>query len=663
MTHACREVGRRNPRPAHARHGSILLALLSALEFASANAAQPDLGRRTVELLTVEGHQFKDLNRNDTLDPYEDWRLPASRRTADLIQRMTLEEVAGAMVHGTLRTPQSLIGASSGEYDLDAMVRILEASHASHFISRLSTTPAKLAEQNNALQELAERTRLGIPFTISTDPRNHFDSMLGASTAAKGFSQWPEPIGLAAIGDPALVRRFADIAREEYRAVGIHMALSPQADLSTEPRWPRISGTFGEDPRLTSSLVRAYVEGMQGGSGGVAPSGVIAVVKHWVGYGAAAEGWDSHNYYGRFADFTSHYADHVTAFEGAFAANVAGVMPTYSILRGVKLKGALEPVGAAFSKPLLTDLLRKQHRFAGFVLTDWAITEDCNQACTTGEPRQEGADIGMPWGVERLSANERFAKAIDAGVDQFGGTERSNLIVEAVKSGRITRTRLEDSVRRLLVHKFEQGLFENPYVDPAKAERVLGNPASVRAGLDAQRRALILLQNEGKLLPLRTGIKVYLYKVSPESARSRGLFPVNEPSEADVAIMRVAAPFELLHPGYFFGRRQHEGSLAFSDSNPDYERIKAVSASVPTIVSVFLDRPAILTNIRDQTRALIGDFGASDAALLEVLMGARPEGRLPFELPRSMQAVQKQAPDKPADSVAPLYPIRSGLSY
>jgi beta-glucosidase len=341
-------------------------------------------------------------------------------------------------------------------------------------------------------------------------------------------------------------------------------------------------------------------------------------------------------------------------------------MPTYAIVRGASVNGrTLEPAGGGFNKQLLTDLLRGKYGFKGIVISDWAVTNDCNVACRTGNPQQQGADIGMSWGVEELSKADRFAKGIAAGIDQFGGTTESRYLVEAVRTAKVTTERIDVSVRRVLLQKFQQGLFEDPFVDPDAAQRVVGSAEFVAAGLDAQRRALVLLENSEKLLPLQPAVrKVYLRGVSPEVARSYGLSVVEQPSSADVAIVRVSAPFERLHPGYFFGNRQNEGSLAFVESNPDYQQIKAVSALVPTVVVVFLDRPAILANVRDKAKALIGDFGASDAALLDVLTGrAAPRGHLPMELPASMSQVEQQASDAPADIGKPLYPLGWGLSY
>ena len=629
--------------------------------------SQPALAVRSAHLLTVDGHQFKDLDRNGQLDPYEDWRLAPALRAEDLLHKMSLEEKAGTLMHGSAPGVDSVIGHSSKGYDFAALSKLIGERHISSFITRLSVAPPVLADENNKIQAIAEASRLGIPVSLSTDPRNHFQSILGASGETNGFSQWPELLGLAAIGDPDTVNRFADIARQEYRAVGIHITLSPQADLATEPRWPRLLGTFGENPKLAKSLIAAYVAGFQHGPQGVDAEGVAAVVKHWVGYGAEADnGFDAHNYYGRNATFTGgHFQDHIEPFEGAFAAHVAGVMPTYAILHGVDVNGRpLEPVGAGFNRQLLTELLREKYHFDGIVLSDWAITNDCDTACMTGSPPQQAKDIGMPWGVETLSMAERFVKAFNAGIDQFGGTERPEYLVQAVKSGEIEPARLDASVRRILVQKFQQGLFENPYVNVDEAGRVVGNAEFMRAALDAQRRSVVLLQNEHELLPLRRSPKLYLSGIDAAEATKRGWRVVTDPTSADVAIVRLTAPHESLHPDYFFGSRQHEGSLAFEDGNSDYELLKKISARVPTVAVVFLDRPAILTNIRDKARAVLGDFGVSDAALLDVLSGrARPQGRLPLELPSSMEEVRQQKPDVPADTRHPLYPIGTGLQY
>jgi beta-glucosidase len=612
---------------------------------------------------------FRDLNGNQRLDPYEDRRLPAAQRADDLLSRMTLEEKVGAMLHGALPS----IGAGGGTgggggangYDLAAAKRLIIGRHVSSFITRQTLPPAEFARQNNAVQRIAEQGRLGIPVTISTDPRHHFEALAGASTAG-GFSQWPETLGFAALRDPALVRRFADIARREYRAVGIHMALSPQADLATEPRWPRFFATFGSEPALVSALAGAYVQGFQGGDSGLTRGGVATVVKHWVGYGAAPEGFDAHSHYGRTVRLEERsFEQHVASFRGALAAGPAGVMPSYAIIEGVSLHGKpLPPVGAGFSRPLLTGLLRGKHHFGGMILSDWGITNACPETCrsASAERHQAREAIAMPWGVEELSTEERFALGVNSGVDQFGGVDDPAPLLAALRGGRVSARQIDESVRRVLLIKFQLGLFDDPYVDPAEAERIVGSRQSQAEADSAQRKALVLLENRDAVIPLRGERRVFLHDVGHEAAKAAGLTIVEDPRQADVAILRIRAPFEKLHPYYFFGNLHHEGRLDYRDGDPDYEVVKRVSASVPTVVIVDMDRPVILSNIRDKARAILAAFGANDSAVLDVLTGrATAGGRLPFELPSSMAEVERQDPAKPDDTTHPLYPRGAGI--
>lgn len=259
----------------------------------------------------------------------------------------------------------------------------------------------------------------------------------------------------------------------------------------------------------------------------------------------------------------------------------------------------------------------------------------------------------------------RFVRAVQAGVDQFGGTERADLIVEAVRAGELSEQRVDSSVHRVMAQKLALGLFENPFVDPVEAARTAGSAAFRAIGLEAQRRSLVLLENQSRVLPLRKkGLRVYVHGIAPDAAAREGWTVVSDPKQADVAIMRINAPFETLHPGYIFGAMQHEGSLAFRDGTPDFEAFKRVSADVPTIVTVYLDRPAILTPLKDRARALLANFGVSDEALLDVLTGrSKFSGKLPFELPSSMEAVRAQRSDVPFDSDHPLYPFGFGRSY
>lgn len=613
-----------------------------------------------------EAASFRDLNHNGQRDPYEDSRLSDAARTEDLLARMTLEEKVGTLLHGTLPAIGNPFGASDKGYDLPAIEKLVNERSVTSMISRLAMPPAAFAAQNNAVQHIAERSRLGIPVTISTDPRNHFSVVAGASVAASGFTQWPEPLGLAALGDASVVRRFGQIAAREYRAVGLHMALSPQADLDTEPRWARGIATFGADPKVVSKLAGAYVEGFQGSKQGLTRSGVATVVKHFAGYGAEPEGFDAHNAYGARVTLDARsFARHLAAFKGPLKVRSAGLMPTYAIVEGASVNGKPdEPVGAGFSNVLLHDLLRTKLRYEGLVVSDWGIVNDCREACSapTASHPQTPMDIGMPWGVEDLTVEQRVAKGMMAGIDQFGGFDDPAPLLAAVRSGAISGQRLDEAVRRALLVKFRLGLFDNPFVDEAAAARLVGSPEDAALAARIQREAMVLLQNRDHVLPLAKQRRVWISGVDAKAAREAGLEVVDDPAKAEVALLRLAAPSDKLHPHHFFGAMQNEGRLDFRDGDPGYEALKAVAGRIPVIVAIDLDRPAILTNVRDKADVLLGIYGASDAVLLDVVLGrAVPRGRLPVELPRSMAAVEAQRPDVANDSRDPLFRAGSGL--
>ena len=615
--------------------------------------------------------KWRDLNHNGALDPYEDARLPRERRVDDLLRRMTLAEKVGLMLHGTLPGEGANPIGLGNSYDHEGAARLI-AGGVNSFITRLGPDPVHFAEENNAIQKIAEGTRLGIPVTISTDPRNHFEVTVGASSAGSGFSQWPEPLGLAAIGDEKLVENFGRIAAREYRAVGIQMALSPQADLYTEPRWPRGNATFGSDPAVVSRLAGAYVRGFQGSATGLAPGGVATVVKHWAGYGAEPEGYDGHNFYGRNARLDAQsFQRHLAAFDGALAARSAGVMPTYVIPHGATRKGKpLPALGGGFNRPLIEGLLRQDRHYGGLVVSDWAITNDCPEQCRapTAE-KPQGFAIAMPWGVEDMPESDRFALGANAGIDQFGGVADPAPLMKAIAAGKLSVARVDQAARLVLSLKFQLGLFDNPYVDPQAAARVLHNAQSQAQADVAQRMGQVLLDNRGGLLPLPTPRKVWLSGVSPDAARAAGLEVVDDIAKADVALVRVATPHELVHPGAFFGSRQHEGRLDFRPDDEATRTLAFAAARVPTIAAVDLDRPAVLTVLKDALAlngrsALFGLFGASDAVLLDLVTGkAKPQGHLPFELPSSAQAVAEQHPARSDDSRNPLYRRGAGLTY
>ena len=574
------------------------------------------------------------------------------QRVENLLSQMTLEEKAGLMFQTTIRMHQDGTLVEDAHPARRFSTRGMVAGQMmNHFNVREVAAPRQMAEWHNRLQGLAESTRLGIPVTISSDPRHAYSGdSLASFGAGSYFSSWPDPVGLAATGDPALVREFADIARQEYLAVGIRVALHPMADLATEPRWGRIQGTFGEDAALSSLMVAAYIRGFQGDTLG--HESVACMTKHFPGGGPQKDGQDAHFSDGREQVYPgNNFNYHLIPFEAAFAAGTAQVMPYYSVPVGLPY----QEVGFAFNKDIIDGLLRQRYKFDGVVCTDWWLLTP---------QRVAGKLIGpLAYGVEHLSVPERARMALTAGVDQFGGDACPEVIVELVQSGEVSEARIDESARRLLRDKFRLGLFDNPYVDPDAAERIVGNPAFRAAGEQAQRKSIVLLKNcetlAGRVLPLAGKARIYVENVRHDAVSGYGQV-VPTPGEADVAIIRLQTPFE--QRGDFLEAHYHTGDLDFTDG--EKERLLGIMAQVPTIIDIYLDRPAVIPEIARHSAALLGNFGASDGALLDVIFGHfRPSATLPFELPSSMEAVRRRRGDMPRDSDNPIFSFGYGLTY
>jgi len=555
-------------------------------------------------------------------------------RVEDLLAQMTVEEKAGLMFHAP-------IFMNDDGTLLEGTEERIAERHLNHFNIYFAPAPRQQAEWHNRLQELARSTRLAIPVTISSDPRHSFTENLAAAWAATGFSQWPEPIGFGALRDEETVLEFGDIARREYRAVGIHVALHPMADLATEPRWARIMHTFGEDAELASRLVAAYIRGFQGEELG--PRSVACMTKHFPGGGPQRDGEDPHFEYGKDQVYPGGMFDyHLRVFEAAFAAGTAQIMPYYGRPVGTEL----EEVGFGYNRDVVTGLLRGRYGFDGVVCTDWGLVTDA--------PLPDGSVFAAKcWGVEELSVEDRLVKIVEAGCDQLGGEELPEVLVELVRAGRISEERLDGSARRLLRDKFRLGLFDDPFVDPEEAERTCGAPAFRAAGDRAQRRSAVVLTNGG-LLPLAPETRVYTDGLAYDGA-------VERPDDADVAIVRRDAPFESRTNG-LIESLFHAGDLDFKQ--PELDELLDLARRLPTVLVLHLERPAVIPELAHACAAIVAVFGASDEAVLDVLFGrARPEGRLPFELPSSLEAVREQLPDVPADSRDPLFAFGHGLDY
>jgi beta-glucosidase len=666
-----------------------LLIAFSAVSVLTLQAAEsPKIEARKTPVITKDGLRFRDLNKNGVLDPYEDWRLRVDRRIADLISHMSPEEKVGLMIHSSLSgftgpngevlgipaaggrggagrgaaggsTPNRTFQGRPNQNNVETMgsanpTQLVAERNIRYILVRPNAgeAPEVTAKFHNGLQEMAESSRLGIPIVFSTDPR-HSGGRGGSGKPV--ISQWPEQLGLAAPRDPELVRQFGQIAAKELRAIGIQCVLGPMADIATEPRWNRISGTFGEDADLNAALIRAIVEGYQGKQLG--PQSVMTVTKHFPGDGPVKDGYDGHNYYGKWTIYPANQFDlHLIPFRAALEAGTGGMMGGYFIPVGH------DTLGINFSKTMIDGLLREKMGFQGLVVTDWLRN--------------------MPWGVEKLSEKDRQKTIVLAGVDQIGGDNDPGVILASVKDSGIPMSVVDAAVRRALRPMFQLGLFENPYVDPDQAKASVASESFLAAGYAAQVRSSVLLKNEGNKLPAAVGRKIYVEGISREAAAQFGSV-VDDPKMADLAILRVASPATTYpYGGSFAGGGGRGGAapapppapvatygitLAYGNAAnwTVLDGIRKVAASgTPTVVIVNMDKPVILTEFIENVAGVIGAFGGSDAALLDVIFGkAKPTGKLPFDLPSDMPSVMAQAADAPFDMDDPLFKFGFGLTY
>lgn len=539
-----------------------------------------------VNIITDKGYAFKDLNRNGSLDVYEDWRLPAEVRAEDLAQQLTIEEIAGLMLYSSHQSvpsgggmfggatyngkPYAQSGASASDLS-DAQKKFLKEDNLRAVLVTTVESPEVAARWNNNMQAFVEGLGHGVPSNTSSDPRHETTATAEYNYGAGGtISHWPTTLGLAATFDPALVEEFGQIASEEYRALGIATALSPQIDLATEPRWSRFSGTFGESPELDTDMARAYVDGFQTSTGkdeingGWGYKSVNAMVKHWPSGGPEEGGRDAHYNYGKYAVYPgSAFETHLKPFtEGAFKLNggtgmASAVMPYYTISTGIDPSG--KDVGNSYSKYIITDLLRNKYNYNGVVCTDWNITYD-NKAIDAFD--------GKCWGMEELTVAQRHYECLKAGIDQFGGNNDKGPVLEAYQmwvdefGKESADKRFRESAVRLVMNSFRTGLFENPYLDPAETAATVGKPEFMQKGYEAQLKSVAMVKNSNNTLPADGKLKVFVAKRHiPSTVNFFGVrteerwedpvdkallekyfVPVDTPEEADFALVMINAP-------------------------------------------------------------------------------------------------------------------------
>ncbi|MFI5220616.1 MAG: glycoside hydrolase family 3 protein [Bacteroidia bacterium] len=652
---------------------------------------QPVLGYRSAKILTINGLSFKDLNRNNKLDKYEDWRLPYEERTKDLLSQMSVEEKVGFMLISSTRlkndwsfeAPKNKdpITSDFNEEDLIQTTNMFSKQplpipmmsaagttkavtqfHLRHFILRANVSARINAEWANKLQALCENDGLGIPAIVASNPRNHItkDASIGLSVGKTVFSTWPGELGLSAMKDLKLVREFAEIARQEWAAVGLRKGYMYMADLSTEPRWQRVEGTFGENSAWVAKMITEIVLGFQGNK--LSSSSVALTTKHFPGGGATEGGQDPHFNWGRNEIFPGGmFSNNLISFKAAIKAGTSSIMPYYSIPNNTKY----EKIAYAYNKEVLQGLLRNELGFKGIINSDTGPIEM------------------MPWGAENLSIQERYKKTLEAGVNIYSGSADPAPLLEIVKSGMVDIKLVDNSVFRLLMEKFQLGLFENPYVDEDAAEKIVGN-AKFQAKADlAFRKSIVLLRNETKMLPLTpiaVGAKTKIYFESyfqRRGASSSNVYQTTEnkydvefvktPEEADVILVWITPGSKSLFDS--------DGSplyLSLSKNAVDVDYINKLTSKKPTVLVINYSNPWVIDEIyndknKGNIKAVLATFGTTAEAVLDVVTGKfNPKGKMPFTTPISEAASQNQQSDVPGylkGDAYPLFKYNEGMTY
>ena len=427
--------------------------------------------------------------------PYRNATLPAAKRVTDLLARMTLEEKAAQMMCVWQKKADTLVDAN-GNFDLSKAKATFKRRQGLGQVGRPSDAgkgkdARGMAEFTNAIQKFfMEHSRLGIPVIF------HEECLHGH--AAIGGTSFPQPIALGATFDPELVEALFTMTAAEARLRGTHQALTPVVDVAREPRWGRVEETYGEDPYLVSRMGIAAVRGFQGDASFGDKRRVIATLKHFAAHGQPEGGTNCApaNVSLRVLRETFLYPFHEALKQGGAIA----VMASYNEIDGVP----------SHANPwLLRDVLRREWGFQGFVVSDYYAVYELSY-----RPESHGHFVAK----DKKAA---CALAVNAGVNiELPEPDCYLHLVELVRKGVLQERQLDELVAPMLLWKFQMGLFDDPYVDPEEAERVVGCEANVALALRSARESITLLRNEGNLLPLNPeGIKT-LAVIGPNANRS-----------------------------------------------------------------------------------------------------------------------------------------------
>lgn len=643
---------------------------------------QPKLVTKTKELIEVDGLTFKDLNNNGKLDPYEDWRLTPEERADNLVAQMTLDEKVGMMLINSL-----LMAKDHPKYDVDGPIitidtpkvegdrfsgipatdKLIQQRHMRHFIARDLLPMEDTVEWMNALNALAEDTRLGIPVLVTSNSRNeNSDVLIDGDKTEGAYSIYPATLGLAAAtkgdlangGDYTLIEEFAEYSRKEWKATGLNKGYMYMIDVATDPRWQRIDGTFGEDPEFVAEVAGRLIDGFQGIE--LTPDSVALTMKHFPGGGPRENGFDPHYAEGKWNIYRTEGSlekYHLPPFVEAAKHNPASIMPYYSAPSIEKSHfqtygGELIPfeeVGFAFNEYLLNDLLRDRLGFTGYINSDTGVVGD------------------MDWGVEDLSVPGKCAKAVNAGTDMIAGTYEVSDLKQAVLNKWLPESRIDEANKRLLLEMFKLGLFDDKtYVDTKESQEVLSHQTRHEKAYEAHLKSVTLLKNDGSLPIENKKVYVESFHQDPDkadiytkravkAAQELNLELVYDYKEAEVAILfvrPVSGDYFNPTPGLLeLAICENKENIALNgDSYTEttvshldryFEIANYMKSNAGKVVtSINIDLPWIVGNIEEVSDVLIASYHTLEKAQLEVLIGNfKPQGKLPITLPKNAQVI------------------------
>ena len=602
---------------------------------------------------------------------YRDPARTADERAEDLLARMTLEEKVAQMLCIWQQKSAALVD-ERGRFDMAKAEAYFASGHGIGQVGRPSDaggglTARQMAETTNDIQRFfVERSRLGIPVIF------HEECLHGH--AAREGTSFPQPIGLGATFDPELVERLYTMTAAEARARGTHQALTPVVDVAREPRWGRVEETFGEDPYLVARMGVAAVRGLQGDASFAGKTHVIATLKHFAAHGQPESGTNCAP-----ANVSMRVLREVflPTFKAAIQeAGAMSVMPAYNEIDGVP---------AHANRWLLQDVLRREWGFEGFVVSDYFAIRELNE-----RPEFFGHHVAR-------DGKAAAALAVATGVDiELPDPDCYLHLVELVREGTVPESVIDERVRPMLRAKFRLGLFDDPYVDPAEAERIVREPSHRDLALEAARKTITLLKNDRGALPidplairtiaiigpnadrvmlggysgeplhsstvlqairdrLPAGVQVLYHegcKITVGGSWSQDEVTPGDPEEdrrsiAEAAAVAARADLVILAIGDNEQTSREAWALNHLGDRPDLdlvgrqnELVDAIAATgVPMVTLLFSGRPASARNVVAKAAAVLELWylgQESGRAVADVLVGdVCPGGKLPITIPRS----------------------------